>query len=81
MASAVLLGRFGEASGFEHELAVFRGGGRRGFGFAVHGLGDGGGAADFVEEEDFDLEDAGFVGDAELVAEVDFASRVWRGGC
>ena len=44
-----------------------------GFGFAVEGLGDGGGTALLAESEDFDLELAAFVFDVEHVAEADLA--------
>jgi hypothetical protein len=43
------------------------------FGFAVEGLGDGGGAALLAEGEDFDVEFATFVFDVERVADVDLA--------
>jgi hypothetical protein len=43
------------------------------FGFAVEGLGDGGGSALLAEGEDFDVEFAAFVFDVERVADVDLA--------
>jgi hypothetical protein len=49
-----------------------------GFGFAVEGLGDGGGAALLAEGEDFDLELAGFIFDVEHVADADLAGGLGR---
>ena len=47
-----------------------------GFGLAVEGLGDGGGAALLAEDEDFDFKLAAFVFDVEDVAEADLAGRL-----
>ena len=44
-----------------------------GFGFAVESLRDGGWAADFTEQQDFDLEIAAVVGDAQHVSYANFA--------
>ena len=44
-----------------------------GFGFAVESLRDGGWAADFTEQQDFDLEVAAVVGDAQHVSYANFA--------
>jgi hypothetical protein len=71
---------FGGAAGGEHfELAGgFVLGGRflpelaAGIGLAVEGLSDGGWAADVAEEQDFDLEVATVIGDAEHVSDADF---------
>jgi hypothetical protein len=78
-AAVAFVGAFGGCSvghGAE-EFALFGGFAARffaGFGFAVEGLGDGGGAALLAEGEDLDLEVAAFVFDAEHVADADFAS-------
>jgi len=47
-----------------------------GFGFAIEGLGDRGGAADVAEGEDFDVEVSAVVGDVEHVSGVEFAGRL-----
>jgi len=49
------------------------------FGFAVEGLGDGGGAALLAEGEDLDVELAAFVFDVEHVADVDLAGGLGGG--
>jgi hypothetical protein len=76
--AAVALGgaAFGDGSEFEHLFAFFGGFGAEYAalgGLAVEGLGDGGGASDLAEDEDFDVEDAGVAGDLEHVAEADVA--------
>jgi hypothetical protein len=72
-------GAFGWGGGIGHgaEEFVLFGGLAAGFfalfGFAVEGLGDGGGAALLAEDEDFDVELAAFIFDVEHVADADFS--------
>lgn len=66
--AAVALGGLGFGDGFELRHGFARVGGFEAefaakVGFAVEGLGDGRGAADFAEEQDLDLEVAAFVAD------------------
>ena len=49
-----------------------------GFGFAVESLRDGGWAADFAEQQDFDLEVAAVVGDAQHVSHANVARGLGR---
>lgn len=54
-------------------LGEFDAGRATGFAFAVQGLGSGGGATHSGEVEDFNLEEASFIADAQGVADADFA--------
>jgi len=47
-----------------------------GIGFAVEGLGNGGGTTDIAQLQDFDMKFAAFVADAEHVANADIAGRL-----
>ncbi len=47
-----------------------------GLGFAIEGLGHGGGAAHLAQDQDFNLELAAFIADGEHVSEADFTGEL-----